>query len=55
MDFGLSEEQQARAPVSLITIYGRAGVILGPLTANFGSKAHRRREPFNRGEFLRKS
>lgn len=32
-------EQLARASSSLTTIYGRAGVILGPLIANFGSPA----------------
>jgi len=55
MDFELSEEQLARASASLTTICGRAGVILGPLMANFGSQAHKPPEPFNRGDFLRKS
>lgn len=55
MDFELSKEQQARASASLTTICGRAGVIPGCLMANFGSQAHKRREPFNREEFLRKS
>lgn len=32
-------EQLARASSSLTTVYGRSGVILGPLIANFGSSA----------------
>jgi alkylation response protein AidB-like acyl-CoA dehydrogenase len=34
-------EQLARASSSLTTIYGRAGVILGPLIANFGTEAQK--------------
>lgn len=34
-------EELARASSSLTTIYGRAGVILGPLIANFGTEAQK--------------
>lgn len=35
-------EQLARASSSLTTVYGRAGVILGPLIANFGTPAQQK-------------
>ncbi len=55
MDFELSEERLSRASVSPTTIYDGGGVVLRPSMADFGRQAHQPREPFDRGDFLRKS